>query len=268
MASLSSIYIFWYREVLRIWRDKTRIVGSLAMPLLWLLVFGAGFSRLVQLAPGVDFAKFMFPGIIGMTVLMTSFMSGVSIVWERELGFLKEVLVAPVPRSTIVIGKALGSATVSMFQGSLILGLAPLLRVELSLTLVLQLWPLMWLVALAASALGILVASRIRSMEGFQLIMQATIMPMIFLSGVFFPVNNLPSWMAAIVKVNPVTYGVDAIRQVVLAGETAAQSGATDLAWRVTVYQHPMTVGEDMLIVVAFGITLGGLAIWSFGRQD
>ncbi|MBI4288249.1 MAG: ABC transporter permease [Chloroflexi bacterium] len=267
MASLSSIYIFWYREVLRIWRDKIRVVGSLAMPLLWLLVFGAGFSRLVQVGPGVDFAKFMFPGIVGMTVLMTSFMSGVSIVWERELGFLKEVLVAPVPRSTIVIGKALGSATVSMFQGSLVLGLAPLLGVKLTPMLVFKLWPLMALVALTSSALGILVASRMKSMEGFQLIMQATIMPMLFLSGVFFPVNSLPPWMGLIVKVNPITYAVDAIRQVALAGEAALQDVAS-VPWRVTVYQHTMTVLQDTLVVVAFGIVMGGLAVWSFGRQD
>lgn len=267
MASLSSIYIFWYREVLRIWRDKIRIVGSLAMPLLWLLAFGAGFSRVVQIAPGVNFAKFMFPGIICMTVLMTSFMSGVSIVWERELGFLKEVLVAPVPRATIVIGKTLGGATVAMFQGSLILALAPLVGVKLTPVMILQLWPLMLMVALAAAALGILVASRMKSMEGFQIIMQSTIMPMIFLSGVFFPVNNLPSWMNPIVKVNPVTYGVDAIRQVVLAGEVVGEDAAS-LAWRVTVHQHIMTIGQDMMIVGGFGALIVGLAVWSFRQQE
>lgn len=267
MASLSAIYIFWYREVLRIWRDKIRIAGSLAMPLLWLLVFGAGFSQLIQLTPGVNFTKFMFPGIIAMTVLMTSFMSGVSIIWERELGFLKEVLVAPVPRSTIVIGKTLGGATVSMFQGTLILPLAPLLGVQLSFSLILQLWPVMLLVALAASALGILVASRMRSMEGFQLIMQSTIMPMIFLSGVFFPVSNLPSWMSIIVKINPVTYGVDAIRQIVLAGEQV-EGNIASLPWRVTINQHTITLAQDMLVVAVFIIVIGSFAVWSFGRQE
>jgi ABC-2 type transport system permease protein len=187
-----------------------------------------------------------------MTVLMNSVMSGLSVVWDREFGFLKEILVAPLGRSGIVLGKAVGSATVAVMQGIIMLVLAPILGVSLTPLMVLELIPLLILVSVSLSGLGILVASRMRSQQGFQLTVQIIIFPLIFLSGVFFPVNNVPTWMAVISKINPLTYGVDAIRQLFLRG-TVGQG--VDIIG-VTVFGHTMT------------IVLFSIAAWSFGRQE
>ncbi|NQT31929.1 MAG: ABC transporter permease [Deltaproteobacteria bacterium] len=262
MNNLWGIYTIWYRDLLRFWRDKARMVTSLAFPLLFLVVFGSGLSgSMGMLAPGVNFSKFIFPGIIGMTVLITSFMSGVSVVWDREFGFLKEVLVAPISRVAVAAGKTLGGATIALIQGTLILVFAPLFGVTFPLKILPQLLPVMFLVACALSAMGIFLGSRIKSMEAHQAVMQLLMFPMIFLSGVFFPVNNLPLWMNVLVKINPVTYGVDSIRQLVLGAEPAAALG-------ITIFGHTMSIAEDLMIVAAFGVLMVVLAMWSFGSQE
>ncbi len=262
MNSLRGMYTIWYRDLLRVWRDKIRMVTSLAFPLLFLIVFGSGLSGTMgMLAPGVDFSKFMFPGIIAMTVLMTSFTSGVSVVWDREFGFLKEVLVAPVSRVAVAAGKTLGGATVALIQGTLILLFAPIFGVMLSPEILLKLLPVMFLVACALSAMGIFLASRIKSMEAHQAVMQLLMFPMIFLSGVFFPVNNLPPWMNILVKINPATYGVDPIRQLVLGAQPATSLG-------IIIFGHTMSIGDDLIVVAAFGVVMVILAMWSFSTQE
>jgi len=272
MGSLRAIYIIWYRELLRVWREKMRLVSALAFPLLFLVVFGGGLSSSMgMLAPGVNFRQFLFPGIISMTVLMTGLMSGVSIVWDREFGFLKEVLVAPISRWAVAVGKTLGGATVAIVQGTLIIFLAPLLGVDLSVGLVLELLPLMFLVAFSLAALGILLASRMKSMETFQVMMQMLTFPMIFLSGVFFPMGNLPSWMNVLVKLNPATYAVDAIRQVVLRSLPEANASGTTIAdsnISLTLFGHHMSILDDVIIVAVFGTVLIILAMWSFSIQE
>jgi ABC-2 type transport system permease protein len=262
MNSLRGIYTIWYRDLLRFWRDKMRMVTSLSFPLLFLIVFGSGLSGAMgMLAPGVDFSKFMFPGIIGMTVLMTSFMSGVSVVWDREFGFLREVLVAPISRVAVAAGKTLGGATIALIQGILLLLFAPIFGVVFPLGILPKLIPVMFLVACALSAMGIFLASRIKSMEAHQAVMQLLLFPMVFLSGVFFPVNNLPHWMSILVKINPATYGVDPIRQLVLGAKPAASLG-------ITIFGHTMSIGEDLMVVAAFGVVMVILAMWSFGTQE
>ena len=199
-------WVVAYRELLRFIQERSRLISSFAMPLLFLVIFGAGFNRLIgSMSPGVDFVQFIYPGIIAMTVLMNSVMSGLSVVWAREFGFLKEILVAPLGRSGIVLGKAVGGATVAVLQGIVLLVLAPLLGVSLSPVMVVKLIPLLILLSMSLSGLGILVASRMRSQQGFQIVVQIIILPLIFLSGVFFPVNNVPTWMAVISKINPLT---------------------------------------------------------------
>jgi len=258
-------WVVAYRELLRFIQERSRMISSFAMPLLFLVIFGAGFNRLIGvMTPGVDFIQFMYPGIIAMTVLMNSVMSGLSVVWDREFGFLKEILVAPLGRSGIVMGKAVGSATVAVMQGIIMLVLAPILGVSLTPLMVVELIPLLILLSVSLSGLGILVASRMRSQQGFQLTVQIIIFPLIFLSGVFFPVNNVPTWMAVISKVNPLTYGVDAIRQLFLRG--TVEQGADIIG--VTVFGHTMTILEDVLIVAIFGIVLFSVAAWSFSRQE
>jgi len=262
MNNLRGIYTIWYRDLLRFWHDKMRLVGSVTFPLLFLFVFGSGLSfRMGFLAPGINFAQFMFPGIIGMTVLMSSFMAGMSVVWDREFGFLKEVLVAPISRASVAVGKTLGSATVALLQGIIILLFAPLIGVSLSLGTVLALLPLMLLLSAAMSSLGILLATRIRSMEAFQAVMQMLMFPMVFLSGVFFPLQGLPAWMNILVKLNPATYGVAPIRQVML-------GTATDSPFAINLLGHTMSLWDNIAVLAAFGTVMILLAVWSFRNQE
>jgi len=262
MNNLWGIYTIWYRDLLRFRRDKVRMVGAITFPLLFLVVFGSGLSGTMgMLAPGVNFSKFIFPGIVGMTVLMTSFTAGISVVWDREFGFLREVLVAPISRVSVAAGKTLGGATIALIQGIVILLFAPIFGVTLSAGIVLKLLPVMFLVACTLSAMGILLASRIKSIEAHQVVMQFLLFPMIFLSGVFFPVNNLPSWMNILVKVNPATYGVDSIRQLVLGPQPTT-------LFDLTVLGHTMSIAEDLMVVAAFGVVMAVLAMWSFNIQE
>jgi ABC-2 type transport system permease protein len=256
------VWVVAYRELLRFVQERSRLISSFAMPLIFLVIFGAGFGELIGvMTPGVDYLQFMYPGILAMTVLMSSLMSGISVVWDREFGFLKEILVSPLGRGGIILGKAVGGAAVAVLQAMVMLILAPILGVSLSFIMVVELMLLIVIVSISLSGLGLLVASRMQSQQGFQVVIQLIIMPLIFLAGVFYPVNNIPVWMEVISKVNPLTYGVDAIRQVFLGSEGAASIG-------VTIFGHTMTILEDVLIVAAFGTILLVLSIWSFGRQE
>lgn len=261
------MWVVAYREMLRFFQERSRMFSSIFMPLMLLITFGAGFTRMIGVVtPGVNFIQFMYPGIIAMNVLMNSIMSGLSVVWDREFGFLKEILVAPIGRSGIVLGKAAGSAIVACTQGVIMLVLAPFLGVKLTPLLVLKLIPMLIILSVSISGLGILIASRMRSQQGFQLIVQMIIFPLIYLSGVFFPVNNVPGWLEFISKVNPLTYGVDAIRQLFLSGNIAA--GGSPGVIGATVLGHTMTVFEDIMVVAVMGIILLLAAAWSFGKQE
>lgn len=262
MRFLRAVYIIWYRDILRFWREKIRLIGAFGMPLLFLVVFGSGLSRSMgMLAPGVDFTKFMFPGIVSMVVIMQSLMSGMSVVWDREFGFLKEVLVAPVSRTAVAAGKVFGGSTIGTVQGILILVFAPLAGVSLSPLLILKLIPVLFVTGCAVAGVGILIATRLRSMEAFQMVMNILMLPMIFLSGVFFPLGNLPTWMTVLVKLNPVTYAVASIRELMLPGMPPGSFSAT-------LFGHTMSVGEDVAVVAAFGLIMVVLAMWSFQKQD
>jgi ABC-2 type transport system permease protein len=221
MSELRKIGALWYREVLRYWREKSRIVSSLILPVLWLLVFGSG-MRNVQL-PGVDnYQTFIFPGILGMTLLFTSIWSGVSIIWDREFGFLKEIMVAPVSRTAIVVGKALDSGTSALVQGFILLPLSMLIGIRLAPQSVLLLIPIMILLAVGLVCVGLLIASLMNSMEGFNFIMSLVIMPMFFTSGALFPISSAPSWLQVFSYFNPLTYGVDLLRWATSPGTATA----------------------------------------------
>ena len=262
MNNLRGVYTIWYRDILRFWHDKMRVLGSITFPLLFLFVFGSGLSaRMGFLVPGVDFAQFIFPGIIGMTVLMSSFMAGISVVWDRELGFLKEVLVAPISRASVAMGKTLGAATVALLQGTLILLFAPLIGISPSIWTVLALLPLMFLLAASIGSLGILLAARIRSMEAFTAVTQLLMFPMMFLSGAFFPLQDLPVWMNILVKINPATYGIAPIRQVML-------GTPPDSPFGINLLGHTMSLWDNIAVLAVFGIAMTILAMWSFGSQE
>jgi ABC-2 type transport system permease protein len=259
---LKGIYTIWYRDVLRFTRDRPRIIASLAQPLLFLFVFGSGLSPAMSgLAGGqIDFTSFLFPGVIAMAVLFTAIFSAVSIVWDREFGFLKEVLVAPVSRSAVALGKVASGSTVAMFQGVLILLFAPLIGINLTVSQIVVLLALMLLTAATLTSLGILVAARMHSMEGFQLIMNFLLMPMFFMSGAFFPVEgNIPVWMEWLSQINPMTYGVDPIRQVAL--RESVPQVVID-----TLRLHPIAV--DVVILMGFWLVLLVPAVWLFSRQE
>ena len=264
LSNLRAIYIIWYRDLLRFWRDRVRLATSFVQPFLFLVVFGTGISTSMfhMAGAGSDFnyVEFIFPGIIGMVVLFTAIMSGVSIVWDREFGFLKEILVAPVSRSAVAMGKTMGGATIATIQGLLMLVFIPFVDISVSADQVLLLIPLMFLTAFSLTAMGILIASRIQTMETFQVVMQLLLFPMLFLSSALFPVHNLPSWLGTAVKINPVSYGIDALRQAVL-----GPAGAS--AYGISLFGHEMSIAGDVMIVALFGLIMVILGVWSFGTQ-
>jgi ABC-2 type transport system permease protein len=197
--------------MIRFVRARSRLVSSLAMPFFWMVLIGVGFSSSFSL-PGMNYMTFMAPGIVGMVVFFASVMSGVSVIWDRQFGFLKEILVAPVSRTSIVLGKTLGGATVACISGMLMLLVASLLGAIVPSIGILAAVVFMVLIATSFVAVGLIIASRMRSMEGFQMIMSFVMMPIFFLSGALFPLQNTPQWMQTIASFNPLTYGVDGLR--------------------------------------------------------
>lgn len=256
-------WVVSYRELLRFLRDRGRIAASVVFPLLFLVIFGAGFTNIVgAMTGGVDLMQFMYPGLIAMAIVTSALSAGVSIVTDREEGFLREILVAPLSRTGIVIGKAIGAAAVGLVQAVLLLVIAPLVGVALSFDVVARLIPIALALSLAVSALGILVSSFVRSQEGVQMLIQLLVFPLVFLAGVFFPVDSVPTWMEVLSKANPVTYGVDAIRQVMLGSELAGNGLG------VTVAGHTMSITQELALVGALGAVLLVVAVWRFARTE
>lgn len=213
-----TVYTMWLREMIRFSRSKSRIIGSLATPLFFLVILGAGFSSSFQVRGGGTFDKsYLAPGLIGMSVLFASLMGGVSIIWDREFGFLKEILIAPVSRFFVSLGKAVGGVTTAMIQGILIMIIARIIGVRyVSLWGILAGIAVMFISGIGFIGLGIAIASKIESHEGFQMVMSFLTMPLVLLSGAFFPIANLPSWLKTLVYMNPLTYGVEALRYFLL----------------------------------------------------
>jgi ABC-2 type transport system permease protein len=212
MRTLSSIYILWLRQIKRYLRSPARIAGSLGQPLLFLVALGFGFGPIFQKAGGGDYVQFLVPGVIAMSILFTSVFTGVEIIWDRQFGFLKETLVAPVSRITIMVGRTLGGATISVFQGCVVLLLATIFGFRFSPVMLLPALLFMLLIALLFTALGTAIGSVLEDMQGFQLIMNFLLMPLFFLSGALFPLSGLPEVLTVIASVDPLSYGVDGLR--------------------------------------------------------
>ena len=215
MTDLNAIYVIVMRELKKFIRERSRLVSSIARPLIWLFMIGAGLSRLVSPRAGMPYTQFIFPGILGMTILFSAIFSSISIIWDKEFGFLKEILVAPVRRSSIVIGKALSGTIVSAIQAVIVLMVFPLIGVRLSAVQVVLAVAISLLVAFSISCLGIVIASFYESYESFSVIMNFIVMPMFFLSGAMYPVRLLPAALRGASKLNPLTYGVDALKNAV-----------------------------------------------------
>ena len=209
---MSTIYVLWLRQIKRYLRSKSRIVGALGQPILFLVALGFGFGPIFQKAGQGSYIQFLAPGIIAMSILFTSIFSGIEVIFDRQFGFLKETLVAPVSRFSIILGRTLGGATVATFQGVIILLISLLLGFKPQFSGILPALIVMFLVAILFTALGTAIASRLEDMHGFQLIMNFLVMPLFFLSGAFFPLAGLPRVLSIIVKIDPLTYGVDGIR--------------------------------------------------------
>jgi ABC-2 type transport system permease protein len=259
MAALRVIYAIWLREQKLFLREPVRLVGMIGQPLLYLLIVGQGIASgltLNQAPSGVGYLLYIYPGIIGMSVLFTSMFSAISIIWDREFGFLKEVLVSPAPRWAVAAGKILGGATVAMIQSVVLLALAPIAGVIPSVAMVLEILLLCFLISCAITSLGVAIAARMRSMQGFQMIMNFLVMPMYFLSGAMFPRATAPGWMQALMTVDPLTYGVAALRGVVW------------LEAGVGVAQTELSLATNVGVMALAAVTLGGVASYLFSTAD
>ncbi len=238
---LYTIYILWLRQIKRYFRSKSRIVGSLGQPILFLLALGYGLGPVFSQAGQGNYFQFLAPGVIAMGILFTSIFSGIEIIWDRQFGFLKETLVAPVSRLVIMIGRTLGGATTAMFQGVIVLVIAIIAGFRPELASIPEAILIMLCIALLFAAAGTALASRLEDMQGFQLITNFIIMPIFFLSGALFPLTGLPPAVAFLVHINPLTYGVDALRHV-LAGATQF-SLVTDVSVLVCVTAAFLVIG-------------------------
>jgi ABC-2 type transport system permease protein len=242
------IAMVWERDLVRFIQQRTRLFGGVVRSVVWLFALGLGLRSSFVPVGGLDYTQFIFPGIIAMSVIFSALQSSISIIWDREFGLLKEELVAPVPRSTIVLGKALGGGTTSTLQGLIILPLAPLAGVRPSAEGLLLALLFIYLTSLSMSGLGILIAARMHDFEGFGVIQNFVAMPMFLLSGAMFPVANVPGWLSWIIHLNPLSYGVDATR--------GALSG-----------YHTYSYLLDVLALLTFASVALGISIRLFERE-
>jgi ABC-2 type transport system permease protein len=213
IMNTTAIYTLWLRQLKRYFRSKSRIIGSLGQPILFLVALGFGFGPIFAKAGQGNYIQFLAPGVISMSILFTAMFSGIEIIWDRQFGFLKETLVAPVSRFEIMIGRTLGGATVAIFQGIIVLVISLFVGFKVTNFALLPLaFVFMFLIALLFTALGTAIASVLQDMTGFQLIMNFIVMPIFFLSGSLFPPSGLPGPLTTIVKIDPLAYGVDGLR--------------------------------------------------------
>lgn len=214
---MKTIYIMWLREIKRFFRSRSRIIGALGQPLLFLLAFGYGLKSVFQAAGQGNYIEFLAPGVIGMSIIFGSIFNGMQIIWDRQFGFLKETMVAPVSRTSIMLGRAFGGATTSTLQGCLVLIITFFLGFHpYSWALVIPAILVMFLIATLFSSLGIMIASLLSDMQGFQLIMNFLVMPLFFLSGAIFPLQDAPTALQWIARFDPLSYGIDALRSLLI----------------------------------------------------
>ncbi|MEE9614897.1 MAG: ABC transporter permease [Thermodesulfobacteriota bacterium] len=254
MFSYRAVYVIVLREFKRFFRQRGRLLTTLARPLLWLLILGPGFAQIVQTRPGVDYIQFILPGIVGMTILFSSIFSTMSVVWDREFGFMREMLVSPVSRVTIVLGKLMGGTTLSVFQGTALLAVAPFLGIRFGVGDFVVMVLLIFMVSLAITSMGLLIAAHLSSLEGFNVIMNFIVLPMFFLSGALYPVDALPWGLRYLSMINPLSYGIDSFKHVLLPPDTML--GAE--------FSLPL----DIFVVSTFSVIMTLLAARAFERRD
>ena len=255
MTELRGFYTLWLREVKRYLRDRTRIISSFVQPLLWLVIFGAGFGMRFAL-PGGSYQQYLFPGIVGQTLLFTSMFMGISVIWDRDFGFLKEVLVAPVSRMTLFLGKMVGDSTDAVIQGIIVFALGAVLGISIDPGGFLLSLPIMLLITFGLVSIGLTIASFMGSLESFGAIQTFINLPLFFLSGALFPINGslaqgVPGWLQAASSLNPLTYGVDALRSILLGGT----------------YTSLQPIWVNLAVICGFDVAMIAVGTWAFTRM-
>jgi ABC-2 type transport system permease protein len=268
-GELRAIKVVWQRELVRFSRDRLRIVTSLVQPFLFLFVLGTGLSRIAAAGThGVNLRTFVYPGVLCLAVVFTAMFSAASLVWDREFGFLREMMVAPVARGSLVLGKCLGGATVAGFQGVVVIALAGLVGVPYSVELVAEVFALQLLLAFAITAFGVMVAARISQVQSFMALMQMVVLPMFFLSGALFPVSGLPRWLEVLNRLDPLTYAVDPMRRAVFGHLRISPLARHTLDPGVTWWGWHVPGLLEAGVVALLGLLMLAIAIVQFSRTE
>jgi ABC-2 type transport system permease protein len=252
MTEIRGLYTLWLREVKRYLRDRVRILSSFFQPLLWLVIFGSGI-RFAGSVGNLTPQQYIFPGIIGQTLLFTSMFMGISVIWDREFGFLKEILVAPISRFSIFLGKMLGDSTDAVIQGIIVFAFGLLLGMRLNLLMFLEALPIMMLITFGLVSIGLTIASFIENLESFGVVQSFVNLPLFFLSGALFPVRGLgvPDWLQTVSSLNPLTYGVDALRTIILGD-----------AWT-----HLQPIYVNLAVIIGFDVVMIIIGTLAFSRR-
>jgi ABC-2 type transport system permease protein len=267
---LRAISIVWRRELIRFFTDRLRAVTSLIQPFLFLFILGTGLSSLAgsSIGHGVSFKTFIYPGVLAMSVLFTAIFSAGSIVWDREFGFLREILVAPVSRASIVIGKCLGGATIATIQGIVFLALAGFAGVPYNPVLLLTLTGEMLLLAFTLTAFGVMMAARITQFQAFMALTQMLVMPLFFLSGALYPLSGLPAWLTVLTRIDPLTYVVGPMRGAVFSHLSIPAAEQHLLAPGLTWAGWPVPQWLALSIVALMGLAMMGVGIIQFRKTE
>ncbi len=267
---LRAVSIVWRRELIRFRTDRLRAITSLVQPILFLFVLGTGLSRLASrgMPPGVDFKTFIYPGVLAMSVLFTAIFSAASIVWDREFGFLREMLVAPVRRWAIVVGKCLGGATVATFQGIIFLALAGVAGVPYNPILLLTLVGELLLLSFTLTAFGVMMAARIKQIQAFMALTQLFVLPLFFLSGALYPLNGLPAWLTVLTRIDPLSYIVDPMRHAVFSHLKVNAQALASLSPGITWGGWLVPTGLAVGIVAIMGLAMLTIAIAEFRKTE
>jgi|SRR5579884_1110777 len=248
-VDLEAILMLCQRDLTRFWRERSQLYGSLARTVVWLFILGAGLRGSVRVPGGISYLQFVFPGMLAMAIIFTSLQSAVSIIFDREFGFLKEILVAPIPRTSVVLGKALAGALIATLQGTIIFVFAPFAGVHPTPGALVACVGVMLLIGLGLTAVGILIAARMTSFEGFGTINNFIVLPLYFTSAAQFPLNRAPHWMRLVAHLNPLSYAVDLMRGLLVG------------VWTYT-------AALDLAVLSGFGAAMIALATWAFTRQE
>jgi ABC-2 type transport system permease protein len=252
MTEIRGIYTLWLREIKRYLRDRARIISSFFQPLLWLVIFGSGMRFSGTMIGSLTYQQYIFPGIIGQTLLFTSMFMGISVIWDREFGFLKEILVAPISRFSVFLGKMLGDSTDAVIQGIIVFILGILLGIRLDVIMFLEALPIMILITFGLVSIGLTVASFMESLESYGVIQSFINLPLFFLSGALFPIRgDIPNWLQIASNFNPLTYGVDSLRTIIL-GES---------------WQPLHSLYYNLLVICAFDVIMMIIGTLAFSKR-